>query len=78
MKERRPVKLNSPTSIYRIKVALYTILGCLSTQDLKYLLELKNNNWTLDFVGVVIDEIVQARQLKQDDIYDELTDEINL
>lgn len=74
----RPVKINNQTNAFRVRQALFLILWALSTKDLQYLHDLKNWVWNLDFVWVVIDEIIQARNLKQEEMYDELIDEINV
>lgn len=75
---RRPIKINNQTNAFRVRQALFLILWSLSTKDLQYLHDLKNWVWNLDFVWVVIDEIIQARNLKQKEMYDELIDEINI
>jgi hypothetical protein len=68
-KPYRPTKITSTSSVFRIKQALTIILWMLSTEDLKYLHDLKNWVGNLDFVGVVIDEIITARTIKQQEIY---------
>lgn len=74
----RPIKINNKTNAFRVRQALFLILWALSTKDLEYLRDLKNWVWNLDFVWVVIDEIIQARNMKQQEMYDELIDDINI
>lgn len=74
----RPVTIKSKNDAFRVRNALFIILGSLSTRDLEYLRDLKNWVWNLDFVGVVLDEIIEARKIKMDSIYDEILNEPNI
>lgn len=74
---RRPVNFNTYSNVSRIKNALFLILWTLSTQDLQYLHDLKNNVWNLDFVWVVIDEIIKARNDKQNNMMDHVVDALD-
>lgn len=60
----RPIKIKNQTDAYRVRCALLIILGSLSTDDLKYLRDLKNWLWSLDFVWVVLDDIIKVRTEK--------------
>ena len=75
---QRPIKINNQANAFRVRQALFLILWTLSTKDLEYLHDLKNWVWNLDFVWVVIDEIIQARRIKQEDIYEDLINEDNI
>lgn len=57
----RPVTIKNERDAYRVRCALLVILGSLSTKDLRYLRDLKNWVWTLDFVWVVLDDIIKVR-----------------
>lgn len=75
---QRPIKITNKANAFRVRQALFLILWSLSTKDLQYLHDLKNWVWNLDFVWVVIDEIIQARNLKQEELYDDIIDDINI
>lgn len=74
----RPTKITNRSNAFRVRQALFLILWSLSTKDLQYLHDLKNWVWNLDFVWVVIDEIIQARNLKQKELYDDIINDINI
>ena len=78
MAENRPVKIKSKNDAFRVRNALCIILWSLSTRDLEYLRDLRNWVWNLDFVWVVLDDIIEARKLKMEEVFDEILNEPNI